>query len=234
MTGLITTTTRTYGRRQGRPIKRSKQSLLEELFPVLSINLHDMEHLINPQIYFNKKAPVWFEVGFGGGEHLAELAERNPNINFIGCEPFLNGVVSLLGHIKDRNIQNIRIFQGNAIDLLKTFQDTCLSRFYIMFADPWPKKKHHKRRFVQDAILSIVTSKLQPSAELRLATDHSDYQEWVHQCLRNRTDLKEIMCTFERPADWPSTRYELKALEEGRAPQYMIFQRLSEKLDNCN
>lgn len=219
----MSTSTRTYGRRQGRPIKHSKQSLIDEFLPLISIDLHETEHHVNPQIYFDREAPIWFEVGFGGGEHLAQLAHQNPDLNFIGCEPFLNGVVSLLGHIKENNIQNIRIFQGNAIDLLKTFNSNSLSRFYLMFADPWPKKRHHKRRFIQDNILDIVISKLKPAAEFRLATDHEDYQQWMLKHLRNRTDLSEDLCSFDKPLDWPNTRYEAKAIEEGRKPLYMIF-----------
>lgn len=225
MSDLISKSTRTYGRRQGRPIKHSKRSLIDEFLPLISIDLQETEHHINPQIYFDKEAPIWFEVGFGGGEHLAQLAQDNPNVNFIGCEPFLNGVVSLLGHINEHRIQNIRIFQGNAIDLLNTFHSDCLSRFYLMFADPWPKKRHHKRRFIQDNILDIVISKLKSEAEIRLATDHQDYQQWMLNHLRNRTDLKETFCSFTKTSDWPNTRYEAKAIEEGRKPLYMIFQK---------
>jgi tRNA (guanine-N7-)-methyltransferase len=223
MSNLISTSTRTYGRRQGRPIKDSKQFLIDELLPIISIDLHETEQQVNPQIYFDREAPIWFEVGFGGGEHLAQLAQQHPDLNFIGCEPFLNGVVSLLTHIQENNIQNIRIFQGNAIDLLKTFHSNCLSRFYLMFADPWPKKRHHTRRFIQNNILDIVMSKLTSTAEFRLATDHEDYQQWMLKHLRNRTDLKEDFCSFIKPSDWPNTRYESKAIEEGRKPLYMIF-----------
>lgn len=226
MSDLVSKSTRTFGRRQGRPIKDTKQQLMDELFPTISIELPEVDYLINPDIYFDQKAPIWFEVGFGGGEHLAQLAVKHPDINFIGCEPFMNGVASLVNHVHEHNLSNVRIFQGNALDLLKSFNHECLSRFYLMFADPWPKKRHHKRRFIQDEILDLVIPKLMLNAEFRLATDHESYQQWMLQHLRNRSDLKEVLCTFDKPSDWPNTRYEAKAIEEGRKPLYMIFQRI--------
>lgn len=225
MSELNTQSLRTYGRRQGRPIKSTKQNLLDELLPTISVDLIDTEQRIDPQIYFDRPANVWMEVGFGGGEHLAQLAHKHPEINFIGCEPFLNGVASLLDHIHELKLTNVRIFQGNAIDLLKMLKSECLSRFYLMFADPWPKKRHHKRRFVQDHILDLVISKLHLNTELRLATDHEDYQQWMLSHLKKRTDLAESFCSFDKPQGWPNTRYEAKALQEGRKPLYMIYTR---------
>lgn len=222
----VSTSTRTYGRRQGRPIKDSKQHLLDDLLPTIALDLPETDHKINPQIYFDRPAPVWVEIGFGGGEHLAQLAAENPDINFIGCEPFVNGVVSLLQHISDSDLANVRLFQGNAIDLLTTFSAESLSRLYLMFADPWPKKRHHKRRFIQHDILDIVLPKLASGCEFRLATDHADYQQWMLQHLRERKDLLEKVCTFDKPAGWPNTRYEAKAIHEGRHPLYIIFEKV--------
>lgn len=218
---------RTYGRRQGRPIKSSKQKLFEELLPTLAIDLVEGKHLLDPKMYFNQQLDIWMEVGFGGGEHLASLAQQNPSVNFIGCEPFLNGVSSLLGHIDEHAIKNIRIYQGNAVDLIKTLALESLSRFYLMFADPWPKKRHNKRRFVQPEILDIVISRLKIGAQLRLATDHEDYQVWMLKHLQTRPDLQEVLNTFDKPNNWPDTRYESKALEEGRKPLYLVFERLN-------
>lgn len=226
MSDLFSKSTRTFGRRQGRPIKDSKQHLMDDLFPTISIELPEVAYLLNPDIYFDRKAPIWFEVGFGGGEHLAYLAEHHPDINFIGCEPFKNGVVSLVNHLHEGTVTNVRIFQGNAIDLLKSFGSEVLDRFYLMFADPWPKKRHYKRRFIQPDILDIVIPKIAIGAEFRLATDHESYQQWMLQHLRNRLDLTEVLCTFEKPSDWPDTRYEVKALEESRKPMYMIYKRV--------
>ncbi len=226
MSDLISKSTRTFGRRQGRPIKDAKQHLMEEFLPTVSIELPENSCLVNPDIYFNRKASIWFEVGFGGGEHLAHLAEHHPHINFIGCEPFMNGVASLVNHLNERKLTNVQIFQGNAIDLLKSFGLETLERFYLMFADPWPKKRHHKRRFIQPDILNIVIPKIAIGAEFRLATDHESYQTWMLQHLRNRSELAEVLCTFEKPSDWPNTRYEAKAIEEGRKPMYMIYKRI--------
>jgi tRNA (guanine-N7-)-methyltransferase len=231
MSNMLSTSTRTYGRRQGRPIKSSKQLLIEELLPVIAIDLAESEHRINPHIYFDREAPVWMEIGFGGGEHLVQLAVNHPDINFIGCEPFLNGVASLLESVHKHALTNIRIFQGNALDLLKTFQHGCLSRLYLMFADPWPKKRHHKRRFVQEAILDSVMPILKVGAQFRLATDHADYQQWILTHLRKRSDLQEVLCTFEKPKSWPMTRYESKAIHEGRKALYMIYKYKASETD---
>lgn len=227
MTYQKTDMIQTYGRRQGRPIRASKQALFDELLPTIAIDLVAGNTCIDPNIYFKEPSDVWFEVGFGGGEHLAALAQENPNINFIGCEPFLNGVSSMLGYINDNNLQNIRLLQGNAIDLLQTFATETLSRLYLMFADPWPKKRHHKRRFIQNEILGIVVPCLKLGAQLRIATDHEDYQAWMLKHLHNRKDLKEVLNTFNKPHGWPNTRYEAKALEEGRKPLYLIFESIA-------
>jgi tRNA (guanine-N7-)-methyltransferase len=216
-------TNRTYGRRLCRALKDSQSKLMREFLPLVSIDLSDSGDQITPTQYFDKIQPVWMEVGFGGGEHLAALAKQNPDINFIGCEPFTNGVVSMLAAIDEDGLQNVRILNGNALDLIPKLQARSLARFYLMFADPWPKKRHHKRRFIQQEILDILIPKIVRGSELRLATDHADYQSWMLEKLRARGDIEEILSTFEKPRDWPGTRYEAKALEEGRPPLYLIF-----------
>ncbi len=223
MTDINDYTTRTYGRRQGRLLTDRQRKLLEELLPLVSIDIPESDLPVIPNIYFDTKQPVWMEVGFGGGEHIANLAKNHPGINIIGCEPFLNGVVSLLSHLDEKKLKNVRIFNGNALDVFQSLQDNVLERFYLMFADPWPKKRHHKRRFVQSEILDLVIPKLVAGAEMRFATDHEDYQEWMLKHLRQRSDLKEELYTFDKPLDWPNTRYEAKAIREGRKPLYLVF-----------
>lgn len=223
MTELETQNTRTYGRRLGRPLTDRQSKLIEEYLPTVSVEIPEGNTPVDPQIFFNAAHPLWMEVGFGGGEHLASLAQKNPNINFIGCEPFINGVVSLLSAIDEMKISNIRIYNGNALDLIQQLPSQSLDRFYLMFADPWPKKRHHKRRFIQTKILDILIPKMKMGSELRLATDHADYQSWMLKHLQNRKDLQEALNTVDKPTDWPDTRYEAKAIEEGRPPLYLIY-----------
>lgn len=223
MTDFESHTTRTYGRRLGRPLTERQSKLMSELLPTLLIDIPEGDTPVDPKIYFNQTSPIWMEVGFGGGEHLATLAQQNPDVNLIGCEPFINGIVSLLSILDENNLQNVRIYDANALDLIEKLQPKSLSRFYLMFADPWPKKRHHKRRFVQHKILDTLIPKMASGAELRLATDHADYQAWMLKHLQERTDLEEVLNTFEKPNDWPNTRYEAKAIEDGRPPLYLIY-----------
>ncbi len=172
---------------------------------------------------------VWLEIGFGGGEHLAWQAEANPDVGIIGCEPFINGVASLLKQIDDRGLDNIRIHANDARDLLETLPDACLDRVFILFPDPWPKARHHRRRIVAPATLEQLARIMRPGTELRLATDHADYGRWMlrhlirHPAFRWRA--RRPADWRQRPEDWPATRYEAKAIAAGRACLYLSFER---------
>ena len=174
-------------------------------------------------------AAVWLEIGFGAGEHLAAQAAAHPDHGVLGCEVFENGVVKLLGEVKARALGNVRLFIDDARLLVAALAEASLARVFILFPDPWPKLRHHKRRIVSSALLDLLAHAMMDGAELRLATDDMDYARW----------MLERACTHpafawlaerprnwrERPADWPPTRYEMKAIAAGRAPVFLRFRR---------
>ena len=172
---------------------------------------------------------MWLEIGFGAGEHLAAQAEAHPGIGFIGVEVFENGVARLVAEIDRRGLANIRIFPDDARMLLDALAPASLGRVFILFPDPWPKTRHHKRRLVSTATLDRLAVLMRPGAELRLATDDRDYLAWM---LEHATAHPEFAWLArgpadwrERPADWPPTRYEEKARAAGRTPAFLRFAR---------
>jgi tRNA (guanine-N7-)-methyltransferase len=173
---------------------------------------------------------VWLEIGFGSGEHLIWQAEHHKDIGFIGCEPFINGVGTLLGAIEDRGIETIRVHDGDARDVLAWLPAGSINRLLVLFPDPWPKKRQQKRRLVAPETIAAFARVLTPGGELRFASDDADYA--AHTLLAtNRSGafawLAERAADWrERPADWPETRYERKALSEGRKPVYLRWRRL--------
>lgn len=184
---------------------------------------------LDPAALFPQSREVWLEIGFGGGEHLAAQARAHPDIGLLGVEPFVNGVAKLLSVIEAEGLANIRVFTDDARLLLAALPDGCLGRIFVLFPDPWPKKRHHKRRIVNRATVAEFARLLRPGGELRLATDDPGYARWMlDACLaeprlewlaRRAADWKE------RPADPPPTRYEQKALAAGRHPVWFRFRR---------
>ena len=168
-----------------------------------------------------------FEVGFGGGEHLVEQARLNPATGFIGCEPFENGVAKLLAQVRARGVSNVRVHMDDALSVLRRLPDACLSRVFVLFPDPWPKFRHHKRRFIQPGSLEVIARVLGRGGELRVATDHPDYAHWVLMHLMADHQFKwhaETAADWrDRPLDWVSTRYEQTALAAGRPCVYLRF-----------
>lgn len=172
---------------------------------------------------------VRLESGFGGGEHLIAEAERHPRSGFIGIEPFVNGMAKALAAIEERKLENIRLHHGDATDLLGWLPAASLSRFDLLYPDPWPKRRHWKRRFVQDASVAAIARIVQPGGEFRFASDIADYVGWTLMRLMRSPDF---IWTAERASDWQQpwpgfsgTRYEAKAKREGRVPCYLIFRR---------
>jgi tRNA (guanine-N7-)-methyltransferase len=220
---------RLYGRRRGRPLRPGRARLHEELLPRLGIALPPRDPLDARAFFPAAPAAVWLEIGFGGGEHLAEQAERHPEIGFIGCEVFENGVARLVSEIACRGLSNIRIFADDARLLLDRLTPQSIGRAFILFPDPWPKQRHHKRRLVAPATLDRLAAVLQPGAELRLATDDPDYLAAMLAHLTAHPDFRWLACRpadwQERPPDWPATRYEEKARAAGRAPGFLRFVR---------
>jgi len=221
-----------YGRFKGHGLKDSQQRYLDEDLAALS--LRDVGWDVNPDrkpldvdVVFGGK-PVWLEIGFGGGEHLVHQAEANPDVGFIGAEPYINGVATLLGKIRQSEATNLRLHPGDARDLFDVLPDESIARAFLLYPDPWPKKRHHRRRFVTQEHLEPLARVMQPGAILRVATDIPDY---VRQTLEEVpragfTWQAERAEDWRTPwDDWLSTRYEQKALREGRVPHYLTFRR---------
>jgi tRNA (guanine-N7-)-methyltransferase len=185
---------------------------------------------LDPSALFeNPPAAVWLEIGFGGGEHLAAQAESRPEIGFIGCEVYENGVARLVGEVERRGLRNVRILADDARLLLDFLKPAAIGRVFILFPDPWPKQRHHKRRLLGPATLDRLAAIMQPGAELRLATDDRDYLASMLEAATAHPGFawaaRRPADWRERPADWPPTRYEEKARDAGRAPAFLRFVR---------
>jgi tRNA (guanine-N7-)-methyltransferase len=191
-----------------------------------------MEELL-PRLLFDPAAPTafpcWLEIGFGAGEHIAWQAAQNPAMVMIGCEVYRNGVAALLGQVERQNISNIRIWPEDARDLMDRLPDRSVARAFLLFPDPWPKSRHAERRFVGPANLDSLARILEPGAEFRLASDDPTYLDWVREHLPAHPAFEPMAEGGARPADWPPTRYEQKALRQGRQPGYFRYRRRSER-----
>ncbi len=218
---------RSYGRRKAKPLSDRKTRLMEELLPRLRLDLgetYDRDTLFPQSI-----EAVWLEIGFGSGEHLLAQAEQHPEVGFIGCEPFINGMASLLGSVESRRLKNIRVHDGDARDVLAWLPDGVIGRIFILFPDPWPKLRHRKRRLMSKDTALACARVLESGGELRFASDDGDYAAEALLVLQRSgqfTWLAESAADWtSRPQDWPETRYERKALSEGRKPAYLRFRR---------
>ena len=219
-----------HGRRRARRLPNSQKVLLEQLLPDVEISLPaKLQRLDLAQVFGAWADQVWIEVGFGKGEHLIWQAIRNPGVAFIACEPFVNGVAALLAGIKDNGIENIRIYVGDAAEVIRLLPSASLSRAVILFPDPWPKKRHNKRRFISEANIADLADKLRDGAELRMATDHQEYCRWTVQKLDGNQAFEWLANSPQdwsrRSGDWPGTRYEEKALRKGAKCIYLRYRR---------
>ena len=219
-----------YGRVHGKTLRASqKQYLAEDLGKVrlagVTVEDNPARTPLEPAALFGGR-PLWLEVGFGGGEHLVHMAARYPQVGIIGCEPFVNGVAMLLGKIRAAGVENLAIHPGDVRDLFDVLPDACVEKAFLNYPDPWPKARHHRRRFVTQGYLSALARVMKPGAEFRVATDIPDY---VRQTLEEVPvagfDLLAQAGAGGEWEDWISTRYEQKALREGRAPHYLTFRR---------
>ncbi|MGY4396988.1 tRNA (guanine-N7-)-methyltransferase [Sphingomonas sp. UYAg733] len=215
---------RLYGRRQGHKLRLGQAALVEDTLAALSV---PDEGPVDAASLFGADRPMAFEIGFGAGEHLAGQAEMNPATGFIGCEPFLNGMVGALGHIRDRGLTNVRLHMGDALEVLERLPDASLDRLFLLHPDPWRKARHAKRRMVNHGPLDLIATKLKPGAEFRLGTDDPTYCRWSMMVMNDRRDFEwqaEHPRDFlERPADWPETRYERKARRQGHEVWYFRY-----------
>ena len=221
-----------YGRLKGKGLRKSQKVSLVEDLAALSPGPVDWD--INPErqaldteeIFGGRD--IWLEIGFGGGEHLVHQAARNPDVGFIGCEPYINGVAMLLGKIRDAGCENIRIHPGDVRDQFDVLPDNSISCAFLLYPDPWPKKRHHRRRFVTPEHLGPLARVMKPGAIFRVATDIPDYvRQTLIEVPRHGFEwLVETPRDWREPwDDWLPTRYEQKALREGRVPHYLTFRR---------
>ncbi|HEX3535265.1 MAG TPA: tRNA (guanosine(46)-N7)-methyltransferase TrmB [Stellaceae bacterium] len=219
--------TRLYGRRRGRPLREGRRRTKDELLPRLAIGLPECGALDPLALFARPPEAVWLEIGFGGGEHLAEQAALHPAIGFIGCEVFDNGVARLVGEIAQRGLDNVRVFIDDARLLLEALPPASLGRVFILFPDPWPKARHHKRRLVAPPTLDRLAAVMADGAELRLATDDPGYLAWMLEHMTAHSEFRWLARRpadwRQRPADWPPTRYEEKAVAAGRTPVFLCF-----------
>lgn len=218
---------RLYGRRVGKPLRAHQQTLIETRLADISVAKAGP---IDLAALFPQAKGFAFEVGFGGGEHLAWQANAHPDWGFIGCEPFINGAAKLVTQIVDQGRTNIRLHVGDAREVVPRMPDGCLEAFYLLFPDPWPKVRHHKRRFINQKNLDQIARVLRVGGELRVASDMMDYARWtLEHVMAHRAfgwTAEHAADWRNRPADWPATRYEQKAVKEGRDSVYLRFIRL--------
>ncbi len=221
-----------YGRIKGQALKRSQKTYLDQDLAALSPGPVGWEE--NPertpldvQALFSGR-PLWLEIGFGGGEHLVHQAAQNPGVGIIGAEPYINGVAMLLGKIRRACVTNLAVHPGDVRDLMDVLPAQSVQRAFLLYPDPWPKKRHHRRRFVTPEHLEPLALAMAPGATLRIATDIPDYvRQALEEVPRAGFDwLAESPADWRKPwDDWLSTRYEQKALREGRVPHYLTFRR---------
>ncbi|WP_434614477.1 tRNA (guanine(46)-N(7))-methyltransferase TrmB [Tabrizicola sp. M-4] len=219
-----------YGRVHGKTLRASQKGYLaEDLGKVrlagVTVEENPSRATLDGAALFGGR-PLWLEVGFGGGEHLVHMAARYPEVGIIGCEPFVNGVAMLLGKIRAAGAENLRIHPGDVRDLFDVLPTASVAKCFLNYPDPWPKARHHRRRFVTQGYLGALARVMAPGAEFRVATDIPDY---VRQTLEEVPQAGFDLVAQAGPGgaweDWLSTRYEQKALREGRSPHYLTFRR---------
>ena len=216
--GDPTTLNRLYGRSKGKPLRAGQQALVERLLPQISV---PEDGPVTAERLFGHDCPLHFEIGFGGGEHLAERAAMLPDHGFVGAEPFVNGVAQALVHVSGDGgahppLANVRLFHGDALRVLERIPDGALAFVYLLHPDPWPKARHAKRRMMNDGPVELIAAKLRPGGELRFGTDHPVYLRHALMVMRRHTDSFEGLIDGPRswqvrPGGWPETRYERKA-----------------------
>lgn len=234
-----------YGRLKGKTMRASQKEYLSEDLDALtpqgiSLEQNPARARIDLRAHFGNDNPIWLEVGFGGGEHLVHMAATYRDINIIGCEPYMNGVAMLLGKIRRAGVTNLAVYPGDARDLMEVVEPGLFAKAFLNYPDPWPKKRHHRRRFVTQEHLVPLMTILASGAEFRIATDIADY---VRQAVQevpkagflpqftvpadfDYDDAQEVSGDWDTPpADWISTRYEQKALREDRKPHYLTYLR---------
>ncbi|HET7190870.1 MAG TPA: tRNA (guanosine(46)-N7)-methyltransferase TrmB [Pseudolabrys sp.] len=218
-----------FGRRKGHPLKPRQAALFEALLPRIALDLGKPAPASLATLFGGRIDELRLEIGFGGAEHLIAQAQSNPQIGFIGTDAFVNSVAKALTAIDAKAVGNIRLHFGDASELLDWLPDGMIARADLLYPDPWPKRRHWKRRFIQDHSLKRLARILKKSGELRFATDIADYADYVLARVLRSTDFEwTAECADDWRKPWPDfagTRYEAKAKREGRTPAYFIFRR---------
>jgi tRNA (guanine-N7-)-methyltransferase len=221
------TLNRLYGRSSGHKLRKGQQELVERLLPQLEV---PAEGEITSALLFGEERPLHLEIGFGSGEHLADRADMLPDHGFIGAEPFFHGVATALGHVRDKRLANVRLWRGDALEVLQRVPDGALSFLYLLHPDPWPKARHAKRRMVNDGPVDLFARKVRPGGEFRVATDDPTYLTWALMVMQRHVQQFEWLA--EKPKDflepsggWIETRYGAKSRREGRRPYYLRYRR---------
>ncbi|MBS7669621.1 tRNA (guanine(46)-N(7))-methyltransferase TrmB [Croceicoccus gelatinilyticus] len=225
--GDPTTLNRLYGRAKGKPLRAGQQDLVDTLLPQIAV---PEEGPVTAEALFGYDRPMHFEIGFGGGEHMAYRADMLPDHGFIGAEPFVNGVAQALVHVKEGKLANVRIHHGDALEVLSRVPDGSLSFAYLLHPDPWPKARHAKRRMMNDGPVEMIAAKLKPGGEFRFGTDHPVYVRHALMVMQRHSDKFDWLCEkpedfLVRPGGWPETRYEAKARRLGHEVWYFRYRR---------
>lgn len=218
-----------YGRRHGKTLRPSQRSYLAEDLDALCLRdvtaADNPDRLrIDPGRIFGDDRPLWLEVGFGGGEHMVSIAAAHPQVGVLGAEPFINGIAMMLGKLRAAQVGNIRIHPGDARELMELLPDAAIARVFLNYPDPWPKARHHRRRFVTPDYLQPLARIMAPGGLFHVASDIPDYLRQAREegMAAGFTLIADDAAPWE---GWPSTRYEAKALREGRVPHYLTFRR---------
>jgi tRNA (guanine-N7-)-methyltransferase len=207
-----------YGRRKGKPLRRHHVGLMEDLLPPIAVDV------TQPLAQLGDRR--WLEIGFGGGEHMVHQAAMNPDVSIMGAEAFLNGVAKALAHIEEKAVTNVMIHYGDARVLLEALPDQCFERIYLPYPDPWPKERQKKRRFVNPINLAHIHRTLKPDGLFLFASDIPDYVEWTRAHITAHKGFAEEGDATVPYENWIETRYENKAIREGRVPAYLTFRKI--------
>ena len=216
-----------YGRSKGKALRKHQAQLVADVLPTLEVDAARLA--AGAPLFDFAPRELWLEIGFGGGEHLVAQALAHPDVGFIGCEPFLNGVAKALAAIERNGVGNVRLRAGDARPLIEATPDAALSRVFILYPDPWPKRRHQRRRIVSREIVAELARVARPGATVRFATDIDDYAGWTLSRFLDSPHfrwLAEDAEDWRRPwDDWTETRYEAKARLASRTPVYITFVR---------
>lgn len=219
-----------FGRRKGKALRPGQERSIREVLPRLLVPIPEAAGSLDPRALFaDRVRAVRLEIGFGGGEHLLAAARAEPEIGFIGCEPFINGMAKLLALVEAEGIPNIRVWSQDAAELIAGLAGASIERAYLLFPDPWPKRRQRKRRFLSDENLAALARVVRPGGHLRFATDIDDYAGWGLARVQRSEGWAwrpTVPADWREPwPAWPGTRYEAKARREGREASYLTFER---------